>query len=202
MPFLGVSRHRADGPLPRIGADRARARAESAASPGCRSCPKARGRATLNVNSIRGGQAGQTPQTPCVADRCSAIFDRRFLLEEGFEAAKREIESLLEAAGRGVRAPRHDGGPSRADARGFAPDRRPRENDPGSPRPRRRLSSRAPARTTTSTSRASAASRTASRTGPGILELAHQIDEYCEIEDLVRSTEVIALTLLDLLGAR
>ena len=37
--------------------------------------------------------------------------------------------------------------------------------------------------------------------GPGILELAHQVDEYCAIEDLVRSTEVIALTLLDLVGS-
>ena len=34
-----------------------------------------------------------------------------------------------------------------------------------------------------------------------ILELAHQVDEYCAIEDLVRSTEVIALTLLDLVGS-
>jgi succinyl-diaminopimelate desuccinylase len=38
--------------------------------------------------------------------------------------------------------------------------------------------------------------------GPGILELAHQVDEYCAIEDLARSTEVMAITLLDLLGSR
>jgi succinyl-diaminopimelate desuccinylase len=36
--------------------------------------------------------------------------------------------------------------------------------------------------------------------GPGILELAHQVDEYCEIEDLIRSTSVLALTLFDLVG--
>jgi len=36
--------------------------------------------------------------------------------------------------------------------------------------------------------------------GPGILELAHQPDEYCGIEDLVNATKVLALTTLDLAG--
>ena len=36
--------------------------------------------------------------------------------------------------------------------------------------------------------------------GPGILELAHQPDEYIEIPDLTNSTRVLALTLLDLAG--
>jgi succinyl-diaminopimelate desuccinylase len=34
--------------------------------------------------------------------------------------------------------------------------------------------------------------------GPGILELAHQPDEYCPVEDLTNATRVLALTLLDL----
>jgi succinyl-diaminopimelate desuccinylase len=42
-------------------------------------------RATLNVNAVSGGQAGEAVQTPCVADRCTAIFDRRFLPEEGLK---------------------------------------------------------------------------------------------------------------------
>ena len=54
--------------------------------------------ATININAITGGQAGQTIQTPCVADRCSAVFDRRFLIEEGFDATRAEIVSLLERA--------------------------------------------------------------------------------------------------------
>ena len=37
--------------------------------------------------------------------------------------------------------------------------------------------------------------------GPGILELAHQPDEYCGIEDLVNATKVIALSTLDLAGS-
>jgi len=60
--------------------------------------PSGARQATLNVNSIRGGQAGLEPQTPCVADFCEAIFDRRFLLEEGFETARGEIVELLERA--------------------------------------------------------------------------------------------------------
>ena len=36
--------------------------------------------------------------------------------------------------------------------------------------------------------------------GPGILDLAHQPDEYCEIEDLINATKVIALAILELTG--
>jgi succinyl-diaminopimelate desuccinylase len=36
--------------------------------------------------------------------------------------------------------------------------------------------------------------------GPGILELAHQPDEYVVIDDLVNSAKVMALTALRLLG--
>jgi succinyl-diaminopimelate desuccinylase len=37
--------------------------------------------------------------------------------------------------------------------------------------------------------------------GPGVLELAHQPDEWVAIDDLVASTKVLALTALDLAGA-
>jgi succinyl-diaminopimelate desuccinylase len=36
--------------------------------------------------------------------------------------------------------------------------------------------------------------------GPGILDLAHQPDEYCVIDDLVQSTKVLALSILELTG--
>ena len=36
--------------------------------------------------------------------------------------------------------------------------------------------------------------------GPGRLELSHQPDEWCDVDDMVRATQVIALTLVDLLG--
>ena len=37
--------------------------------------------------------------------------------------------------------------------------------------------------------------------GPGVLELAHQPDEWCGIDDLMNASRVLALTALDLAGA-
>jgi succinyl-diaminopimelate desuccinylase len=34
--------------------------------------------------------------------------------------------------------------------------------------------------------------------GPGILDLAHQPDEWCAVDDLVSATKVLALAILDL----
>ena len=36
--------------------------------------------------------------------------------------------------------------------------------------------------------------------GPGILDLAHQPDEYVGVDDMLDSAKVMALTLLELLG--
>jgi succinyl-diaminopimelate desuccinylase len=36
--------------------------------------------------------------------------------------------------------------------------------------------------------------------GPGILDLAHQPDEWCDVGDLVNATKVLALTVLELTG--
>ena len=36
--------------------------------------------------------------------------------------------------------------------------------------------------------------------GPGILDLAHQPDEWCGIDDLVNATKVLALAMLELTG--
>ncbi|WP_158791213.1 acetylornithine deacetylase/succinyl-diaminopimelate desuccinylase family protein [Granulicella sp. L60] len=52
--------------------------------------------ASINVNSIFGGQAEEGTQTPCVVDRSGAIFDRRFLAEEDFEQVRAEVKKLLE----------------------------------------------------------------------------------------------------------
>ena len=37
--------------------------------------------------------------------------------------------------------------------------------------------------------------------GPGELELAHQPDEYCRVDDIVNATKILALATLDLMGA-
>ncbi|HSF14220.1 MAG TPA: acetylornithine deacetylase/succinyl-diaminopimelate desuccinylase family protein [Vicinamibacteria bacterium] len=165
--------------------------------------PEGARQATLNVNSIIGGQAGEDPQTPCVADRCSAVFDRRFLLEEGLETARGEIASLLDKLGNG-------------------PDRRfdlrelmvvhPVQTPPDSPligALKRTISAVVGREASIIASPGTYDHKHVTRIGgiphcvaygPGILELAHQVDEYCEIDDLVKSTEVIATTLLELIG--
>src|SRR5207248_996375 len=60
--------------------------------------PEGARHATININAIEGGQPIDGIQTPCVADRCRAVFDRRFLLEEGFESSKQEIETIVRRA--------------------------------------------------------------------------------------------------------
>ena len=37
--------------------------------------------------------------------------------------------------------------------------------------------------------------------GPGELEIAHQPDEFCRVDDLVNATKVIALATLDLMNS-
>ena len=36
--------------------------------------------------------------------------------------------------------------------------------------------------------------------GPGILDLAHQPDEWCGVDDLINATKVIALSILEMTG--
>ena len=63
--------------------------------------PKQAKAASLNINSIHGGEA-EPPEgytglpSPCVPDRCKIVIDRRFLIEETLEEVKREIFLLLE----------------------------------------------------------------------------------------------------------
>ncbi len=166
--------------------------------------PKGAGRATINVNSVVGGQANEEVQTPCVADTARAIFDRRFLLEEGLETARAEVLALLERL--------------RAKLPGFRyeiTDRmifHPVQTPDGSPlvaslgRSIREVLGREAALVASpGTYDHKHVARIAGvqncvAYGPGILELAHQPDEYCGIEDLTNATRVLALTALDLAG--
>ena len=163
--------------------------------------PPAARHATLNINGIVGGQAVDGIQTPCVADRCRAVFDRRFLLEEGFEQTRAEIVDLLEAVAR--------------DVPGFAYDLRdlmvvhPTRTPDGSPvvaaleQALRRVVGRSVLVASPGTYDHKHFARLAGvphcvAYGPGILDLAHQPDEYCAIDDLMNATRVMALAVLDL----
>jgi succinyl-diaminopimelate desuccinylase len=66
---------------------------------GVRVEPPAARRPSLNLNAIHAGQMPGGWQTPTVPDRCTAVFDRRFIHEERFEDVRAEIVDLLERQG-------------------------------------------------------------------------------------------------------
>jgi succinyl-diaminopimelate desuccinylase len=154
---------------------------------------------TMNINSIHGGQAESSGfPAPCVPDSCRLVIDRRLLIEENMDSVKGEVRALLDQLA--------------AEREGFAYELRdifevqPTMADRNGPVAR---------------STAAAIQRVLGREaefvcspgtydqkhidrigklrdciayGPGILDLAHQPDEYVLIEDMVNSAKVMALS--------
>ncbi len=167
--------------------------------------PELSRRATLNVNAMSGGQVGEDVQSPCVADRAHAIFDRRFLLEEGFDATKAEIQKLLESVKARVPGLRYD----LSDRMVVHPSATP-ENSPVTQSLQTAIS-----RVLGKDAQIIASPGTYDQKhfdrighiphtvayGPGVLDLAHQPDEWVSIEDLKNSIAVIAIATTKLLNA-
>ena len=162
-------------------------------------------RPSLNVNAIVGGQAGESVQSPCVADRCTATFDRRFIPEERFEQVRDEIVRVAKAV------------EAEQPGRRFTIEDRMTVHPTWAPRgsPVVAALSRA-VRTVTGVAAEQVASpgtydqkhfaRIAGvehcvAYGPGPLEEAHQPDESCAVDDIVTSTQVIALAATELVGS-
>ncbi len=160
--------------------------------------------ATLNMNAVHGGQPLDAVQTPCVADRCTAIFDRRFLIEEGFEATRKEIVDLLDGLGAEFPDLRYD----IRDLMVVHPSQTP--SDATVTRALGRAVKRVLGRSATLVaSPGTYDQKHVARIGgvencvaygPGILDLAHQPDEWCGVDDLVNSIRVMALAILELAG--
>lgn len=166
--------------------------------------PEGARHATLNVNSIAGGQPIDGLQTPCVADTCRAIFDRRFLLEEGFEQARTEIASLLA----GIASTTPSFAYELTDRMVVHPVRTP-DNSPLVTALERNVAQVIGRPATRVASPGTYDHKHVDRVGgirdcvaygPGMLDIAHQPDEWCAIEDLVNATKVLALTIADLAG--
>ncbi len=166
--------------------------------------PAAARHATINVNGIEGGQPIDGIQTPCVADRCRAVFDRRFLIEEEFESARDEIGTLVRRVLSDVPGVEYE----MRDLMVVLPVMTP-EDSPvvGALDSAIRHVLGKPAELVASpgTYDHKHVARIAGvphcvAYGPGELELAHQPDESCRIDDLVSATKVLALATVELMG--
>ena len=163
--------------------------------------------ATINVNGIEGGQPVDGIQTPCVADLCRAVFDRRFLIEEGFDATKARDRRCSSSASR--RSVPTASASTLRDLMVVHPVRTPDDSPVIGALERsiqRVLGRRAELIASPGTYDHKHVARIAGiphcvAYGPGELELAHQPDEYCRIDDIVNATKVLALATLDLMGA-
>lgn len=162
-------------------------------------------RPSLNINSITGGQPGGGTQTPCVADSCQAIFDRRFLTEEPIDDVKTEIDNLLSKLA------------SKDPEFRYQLDELmtvlPVQTDPTSQLVntmssaiRDTLGVEPPLIASPGTYDQKHVMRLGHvdqciAYGPGILHLSHQPDEYCRIDHLVSGAKAMALATMRLLGA-
>ncbi|MGN6102783.1 MAG: acetylornithine deacetylase/succinyl-diaminopimelate desuccinylase family protein, partial [Devosia sp.] len=172
--------------------------------------PQAR-QSTLNINSIHGGQ--EEPEegytgfpSPVVADSARIVVDRRYLIEEKPEAVKGEIVELLER----VKARRPN---LRYELRELW-QISPTLTEKNSPIVRsvaeaiREVLERDPDYVVSPGTYDQkhidriGKLKNCIAYGPGILDLAHQPDEWVGVDDMIDSAKVMALTLLRLLGPR
>ncbi len=164
--------------------------------------------ATMNINSVHGGgpDLHEVPglPAPVVPDRCRAVIDRRILPEEDPEAVKAEIRAVLA----GLRASRP----------GFAATIRdlfevPPVMTPGDAPVVRatsaaieRVLGRPPAFVVSPGTYDQkhidriGRLRNCIAYGPGVLDLAHQPDEWVGIDDMETSANVMALVLAERLA--
>jgi succinyl-diaminopimelate desuccinylase len=160
--------------------------------------------ASINVNSVFGGQPEEGTQTPCVADRSGAIFDRRFLSEENFEEVRGEIHAMLET----LQAKNPEFQYKIEDLMIVHPVQTDEHCDLVTSISGKveQIFGRKPMLTASpGTYDQKHVVRIASVAqciayGPGILNQAHLPDEHCLIEDVVNSAKVMALTAMELLG--
>jgi succinyl-diaminopimelate desuccinylase len=163
--------------------------------------PEGARRPSINLNAVHAGQPLEVWQTPTVPDRCTAVFDRRFLHEERFEDVRAEIIELLDGSAvqyelRDVmrvdpllgdaeaRLPGAAGGAIR-DVLGQEPTF---VSSPGTYDHKHVVR------------RGGLAVSDCIAYGPGRLVLAHQPDEHIAIDDLVKATKVMAVLTLRLLS--
>jgi succinyl-diaminopimelate desuccinylase len=166
--------------------------------------PSGARQSTLNINSIHGGAAETSGYpAPCVPDSCRMVIDRRLLIEEDMDAVKGEVRQLLER----LAAERQGFRFSLRDIFEVRPTMTDRDG------PVARLTAAAIRRVLGHEPEFICSPGTYDQKhidrvgklrdciayGPGILDLAHQPDEYVVIEDMVNAAKVMALAAHSLL---
>jgi succinyl-diaminopimelate desuccinylase len=173
--------------------------------------PEGARQSTLNINSIHGGEPepeeGFTGfPSPCVADRCRIVIDRRFLIEEDLAEVKEEVRGMME----GIRARRPKFSYEIKDLHEVIPTMTDRD----APVVRSvaaaigKVLAKAPEYVVSPGTYDQKHIDRIGRLknciayGPGVLDLAHQPDEWVGIDDMADSAKVMALTLAELLDPR
>ncbi len=170
--------------------------------------PEGARQSTMNINAIHGGEPVQDDDytgfpSACVPDRCKITIDRRYLIEENEGEVRAEIEAVLEK----VKADRPNFSYELKELWSVSPTMTERD---------------APVVKTVEAAIARVLDKQADFVvspgtydqkhidrigklknciayGPGILDLAHQPDEWVGVQDMEDSAKVMALTLAELL---
>ncbi len=163
-------------------------------------------RSTLNLNSLHGGEPEHFEglPSPCVADSCRVVLDRRFLIEEALDAVKAEVIGLLDELTQRRPNFRYE----IRDVMEFIPTMTEKDVPvvQAIASGIRAVLGKEPEYVI---SPGTYDQKHIVRIGhlqeciaygPGILDLAHQPDEYIVIDDLVNSAKVMAHATLKLLG--
>jgi succinyl-diaminopimelate desuccinylase len=168
--------------------------------------PEGARQSTMNINSVHGGaeehEGGGLP-APCVADSCRMIIDRRFLIEESLESVKGEVIGLLDRVAKERPNFRYklrelfSVQPSMADRNGPVATAAAKAV-------RQILGKDAQIVCSPGTYDQKHVDRIGKLKdciayGPGVLDLAHQPDEWVGIADMVNSAKVMAVATADLL---
>jgi len=172
--------------------------------------PEGAKQSTLNINSIHGGEPVQDPDytglpSPCVPDRCKMIIDRRYLIEEDPAHVKTEVIGLLDH----LKATRSDFDYEIRDLHEVVPTMAEKDA-PVVQTVARAVSTVLGKGPEYVVSPGTYDQKHIDRIGrlknciaygPGILDLAHQPDEWVGVDDMIDSAKVMALSLAELLGS-
>ncbi|CUH23015.1 Succinyl-diaminopimelate desuccinylase [Jannaschia seosinensis] len=171
--------------------------------------PEGARQSTLNLNSVHGGEPVQDADytglpSACVPDRCVLTIDRRFLIEEDIAQVKREVTEMMER----IRAERPEFRYEIRDLFEVLPTMTPEDA------PVVRVVQEAVHEVMGKSAEFVVSPGTYDQKhidrigrlrnciayGPGVLDLAHQPDEWIGIADMVDAGGVMALALQRLLG--